>query len=785
MAMAHMSFKEREELEERRRRLVGSFLAANGKESHIEQTFAHSFGRWLKHQAFWDAFDQACENTMLGQPWQIPRQMMISFSLPQEVNGQDERGETMLTLAAAHGREKVVNILCQIKASPYAENSKGWSAVHNAAVYGRTSVLQVFITLGIDIDRPDGKLHYTPAHLAASVDNVEMLRFLHSTHLVDFSKTSVNGSNVLHVAAASGADKCVAFLLSACPDLKFQADHVLHENPAHKAAKHCHPLVYSQLRTGGARLEFENVEVTVLSSHLLTTLPTTSSITTLTIAIECDVLNYFHISILFDSFQDTSRRTMNELTKRKGVSAVDVQLEDSASSKCDGVRAIEYDIRPSCANEPPLRYISEGERLVLTDAKAGVVVADNALGRCVQCLSWNFFVRELKEMFLPAGYPDSVSEDYLTFQFWDTIQAMCSYLRGVLATQSVLQSVGVGDDKATPLAAALQWVLRDGSGMIGGLTFAYIVGPKFDMNVKRWRLFADVINDVGLTLDMLAPYFPSLVTEVLCVSSVCKTMCGVAAGSTRSSLMTHFAKRDNMADCSAKEGSQETAVKLFGLLFGMYFANAVNSSRSSVWVAFIFLTLVHVYANYNAVSGLCIPTLNRQRAGILIERFLQRSKSTATMSPSKDIVDASTRFSVRSVNQEEPIFSNPKLEIFKIIMGSQLYKAVPSNQDLDQLLRLYRDETYLLSLLDGHVHVVFRAETKPTDELRAFFQAVLVLKACNGSGPAPGPEVLATTYHQMTSEFAYFFQCIQNSGWRTHMFLLNTSQWRIKLNDSS
>lgn len=60
------------------------------------------------------------------------------------------------------------------------------------------------------------------------------------------------------------------------------------------------------------------------------------------------------------------------------------------------------------------------------------------------CLTLSGLSRELQEMFLPAGYPDSVSEDYLSFQFWDTLQAMCSYLRGVLATQSVLQSVGVG-----------------------------------------------------------------------------------------------------------------------------------------------------------------------------------------------------------------------------------------------------------------------------------------------------------------------------------------------------
>ncbi|RHY23099.1 hypothetical protein DYB32_009306 [Aphanomyces invadans] len=66
--------------------------------------------------------------------------------------------------------------------------------------------------------------------------------------------------------------------------------------------------------------------------------------------------------------------------------------------------------------------------------------------------------------------------------------------------------------------------MRDGSGMLGGLFFAYIVGPKFDANVKFWRLYADVINDFGLTLgrvsaharpdpnrpvlDMLAPFFP-------------------------------------------------------------------------------------------------------------------------------------------------------------------------------------------------------------------------------------------------------------------------------------
>lgn len=34
------------------------------------------------------------------------------------------QGETMLTLAVAHGRTKATNILCQIKANAHIENAK-------------------------------------------------------------------------------------------------------------------------------------------------------------------------------------------------------------------------------------------------------------------------------------------------------------------------------------------------------------------------------------------------------------------------------------------------------------------------------------------------------------------------------------------------------------------------------------------------------------------------------------------------------------------------------------
>lgn len=41
-------------------------------------------------------------------------------------------------------------------------------------------------------------------------------------------------------------------------------------------------------------------------------------------------------------------------------------------------------------------------------------------------------------LFLPAGYPSSVSSDYLAYQFWDTLQALSSYTMGYLASHAVL-----------------------------------------------------------------------------------------------------------------------------------------------------------------------------------------------------------------------------------------------------------------------------------------------------------------------------------------------------------
>lgn len=58
---------------------------------------------------------------------------------------------------------------------------------------------------------------------------------------------------------------------------------------------------------------------------------------------------------------------------------------------------------------------------------------------------WTHLKLAVLSLFVPAGYPDSVTEDYTAYQLHDTIQAFCSYVRSNISMQSLLQSAGVGN----------------------------------------------------------------------------------------------------------------------------------------------------------------------------------------------------------------------------------------------------------------------------------------------------------------------------------------------------
>lgn len=110
----------------------------------------------------------------------------------------------------------------------------------------------------------------------------------------------------------------------------------------------------------------------------------------------------------------------------------------------------------------------------------------------------------------------------------------------------------MGDSTTTPTAAILLSILQETSGRISTILFAHRLGQAIEPECKMYRLAADIFNDAAMILDCLSPAFPRPIRVVLfSMSSVLRSLCGVAAGSAKASLSAHFAKAGNLGELNA------------------------------------------------------------------------------------------------------------------------------------------------------------------------------------------------------------------------------------------
>lgn len=376
-----------------------------------------------------------------------------------------------------------------------------------------------------------------------------------------------------------------------------------------------------------------------------------------------------------------------------------------------------------------------------------------------------------KSVFLPQGFPESVSSDYLQYQLWDTAQAFCSSLSGTLATQASLRGVGVGDRDATVAAATVTWILRDGTGMLGRILFAWRKGTKLDSEAKKWRLFADVLNDVAMFMEILAPFFPAFFLLIVCTAGVFKSIVGVAGGATRAALTVHQARRDNMADISAKDGSQETLVNLAGLLVSLLLIPLVTDNALLTFALFAFFTVLHLVSNFHAVRAVVMETLNEARLGEVWSSFVTRGE---ILTP-------------REANAREPVL-NWFGGTVPIRLGVRLQELVRRPDDLRRAVPAAEEKNYLIGVRNGCVVVSLLQSATVRDELKAMCQALslrTLLTEKNTSKQHRHWDLVDQSQDLVEKHFDSFMKLLDASEWETQRNLLDWDEWRIELKPKS
>ncbi|KAK4496294.1 hypothetical protein PRZ48_012274 [Zasmidium cellare] len=338
------------------------------------------------------------------------------------------------------------------------------------------------------------------------------------------------------------------------------------------------------------------------------------------------------------------------------------------------------------------------------------------------------------DVFLPVGYPHSVTHDYLEYQIYDSLQAFSSSIASLLSSRAVLSSVGVGDADASPTAALLLSIFQESIGRLATILFAHRLGMSFEPECKMYRLLADILNDTGFILDMISPVFPKPIRVViLSFSSVLRSLCGVAAGSAKASLSAHFAKWGNLGELNAKDSSQETVISLLGMWAGSLVVSWITS-QTATWTALILSLSIHLETNRRAVRAVSMRTLNRQRA-TLVYHHLKRGHVPTPEEVSKQeriferdgvlrrrddsvagfcAVGSSMSRLLNAVSKQHATTKSNKLESDGLATALTIFEPSPYILWNDRQSQLNRQSLF----------VVLKKDATPKDMLKAWWQAL-------------------------------------------------------------
>lgn len=346
--------------------------------------------------------------------------------------------------------------------------------------------------------------------------------------------------------------------------------------------------------------------------------------------------------------------------------------------------------------------------------------------------------------FLPAGYPATVTPDYTPYQIYDSLQAFASTIAGLLASRAVFVGMGVGSEDASVITTMLLYIAQATIGRLATIAFADRFSQRIEADVKFYRFFADIVNDTAFVLDCISPNLPILGRALtLCVSNACRALCGVAGGSSKAILSTHFAKAGNIGELNAKDGSQETVVSLIGMWVGGLVVSKVEGTVET-WCWLLPLLALHLWCNWKAVKSVRLSSLNTQRAVLLFDGILQgHTKSLDEVGRQEAILG---RAEILHTTEGRLLSScNVGASVGQLLQSMQLnvLAAPGGSEDADKIFarlwEIFRQEKYLLwvNKTTNRAVMVLREDASNITQAKGFLHLMRVLRAQSSSPSEP------------------------------------------------
>ena len=222
----------------------------------------------------------------------------------------------------------------------------------------------------------------------------------------------------------------------------------------------------------------------------------------------------------------------------------------------------------------------------------------------------------IKNIGMPAGYPQSVRPGYRRFFHIAVLNGMIASFSSQLATQSLLSGFFAG-------SSAGSWMLKDlAPTLLSAAVANYIT--TYGSRTKLWYIVAAVISQIATVIEFLIPHM--MIADHYIYAAICTSLlkgsAGLMFGITRANFLQHYAVSHNLGEVTKKIASIAmviwTVFGALGLAFARYFPDPTIQFGIVACSAVICSSLT-----CTAVKPIAFRNLTSVTTPILIEDFFE------------------------------------------------------------------------------------------------------------------------------------------------------------------
>lgn len=393
--------------------------------------------------------------------------------------------------------------------------------------------------------------------------------------------------------------------------------------------------------------------------------------------------------------------------------------------------------------------------------------------------------RLFQSVMLPAGYPTTVSPEFFKYMWCVIGRNGFRKANYVLGTSTLLYALGLSAGDSLSVSVALNWLLKDGLGLVTKVSASSAIASQVDRDPKFWRMCGDTLMVLSVLVELVSPIRPALFLIWGSISSLLREVADAMSGPSYRVFLQSIAIDENIGDVSSRSEIHVVVGTIVGLAVGALTTafesspqfRALGISRYEYQaVGFALFSLGHLSCTFSEVSTVALRSLNRKRLSLITEEYVRTGKVP----------------SVVDVNKRERLL--PDFSDNRIVVGAQLLDFIECGADVRRAMTQRKSGSMVAFSKDGaKVGIMLEENVSSRDTLRGFLQAqkLIHLASVSESGSIVSKDsddvaareragvLVEASDEWAATEFANFEEGLAKKGWSQRL-LLDTGSARFR-----